>query len=186
MVSYVFNSCGYSTDEPNAKYCQLCGEPLVKVPDVSTEAGASVACPNCGFTENLPASKFCSQCGAARATTGGRPGESSKPAPADSPGQTKRKTEPREVTGPILKLHPIAHQIDGNFKIFGAIQLRRDGVRFAAINAERINCPLEDISAVVGVKSNFLEIHMKSGQVLTFKFSSARKWVELINEMLPK
>ncbi len=172
MANYVCKSCGYSTQEDNAKFCQKCGSELVK----------ENVCPKCN--EPLAAdAKFCSKCGtpsgaSAVAPTAPVPQVQSQPQAA-TPGFY------RDVNGPILKAMPIAHYLDKGASIVGAIKLCRDGLRFAALNGERINCPVEMVASVTkGAKTDILEVRMKDGKMFSFKVMGGKKWLEVFNQIL--
>ncbi len=174
MVTYVCKSCGYTTKEENAKFCQTCGSALEMVRGEN--------CPKCN-TPITPEAQFCSKCGAAL-------GASAVPPAATTPQvhpqqQTNVMGAPRDVTGPILKLMPLASFIDRGIKVTGAIQLRRDGLRFAALNGEKINCPLEEVAAVFqGQKTDNMEVQMKNGKIYSFHVMGGRKWIEAFNAIL--
>src|SRR4030042_6751337 len=131
MVSYICKSCGFTTSEQNVKYCQTCGSPLV--------AQDGETCPKCNGPIAAGA-KFCSMCGT-------QVGKDSPPVTVKSQQQPQANvtSTSREVTGPILKLMPIAHYLDNAVRLVGAIQLRRDGLRFNALNGERIVCHVDDV-----------------------------------------
>ncbi len=89
------------------------------------------------------------------------------------------------MNGPILKAMPLAHYLDKGAKIIGAIKLCRDGLRFAALNGERINCPVEMVQSVTkGEKTDILVVQMKDGKMFRFQVMGGKKWLEVFNEIL--
>ncbi len=174
MVKFICKSCGYTTNEENAKFCQTCGSALEPVKGEN--------CPKCN-APIAPQAQFCSKCGASLEAAAAPPAAAAPQ--AQSQPQASTPGVYRDVTGPILKAMPIAHYHDRGARIVGAIKLCRDGLRFAALNGERINCPVEAIAQVTrGSKTDILDVQMKDGKVFTFQVMGGKKWLEVFQGIL--
>ncbi len=176
MVSYICKSCGYTTNEEKAKYCQTCGSPLEPV--------GGDKCPKCNV-DLATGAKFCSICGTPSGAAAGTP--TAAPTPARPQVQAIITTRQREVTGPILKLMPIAHYLDKSVKVVGMIKLHRDGLRFSALNGELINCHIDEVARVSqGFKTDIMDVQMKDGKVFSFQVAGGKKWLQAFNDILRK
>ncbi len=72
-------------------------------------------------------------------------------------------------------------------EISGNITLRRDGVVFSGKGDNQLQLHVQDMAKVVeGKKADYLGIKMKSGEEYVFKLMGAKKWVKIINEILPR
>ncbi len=88
--------------------------------------------------------------------------------------------------GKTRKVIPIAKMFRNAEKFSGSITLREDGVVFNGRDTY-LQCHVDDISKVAeGKKSDIMGIKMKDGVEYAFKLMGAKKWVKILNEMLPR
>ncbi len=176
-------SCGFTSEDQDARFCPNCGGTL-EVVATQQPAPASNACPKCGSTANGPGSRFCQSCGAA---LGG--GEA---APAVTPSVTPAAVTPaisygdsgsKRVTGMKIKMMPIAKMIENGMEQSGMVELHSDGIIFYGKRmAILASLHVSDIArADPGLKNNLLDVRMKDGSVKSFKFMNARDWASIIN-----
>jgi hypothetical protein len=157
----------------------------------------SYACNSCGYiTENENEAKFCPQCGASLVDVAARPApQPVVPAaavpqapPAPPAPQVYVRAAPRNVVGPLIKDHLLAQLLEGNQKMSGRFEVRRDGVMYITSNRfghRVIQVPLEDIANVgLGGRDNILAIHTKTGREVLVKMGNAQKWVAMIQQLM--
>src|SRR4030042_4209757 len=111
-------------------------------------------CNSCGYAiESETGAKFCPQCGAILVEEVARPAPTPTPVaavPAPAP-QVNVRAGSRNVIGPIVKDHLLAQLLEGNMKMSGKFEVRRDGVIYitsARFGNRIVQAPLEDIARV--------------------------------------
>jgi ribosomal protein L40E len=92
------SNCGF-TNTDDARFCEMCGTPLVPPAPVPTETDSSRICPNCG-TVNGGVGKFCRNCGSTLDPAGERSvALPETPSPA-KPRRPRKKKLPVETAPP--------------------------------------------------------------------------------------
>ncbi|MBN2151838.1 MAG: zinc ribbon domain-containing protein [Candidatus Lokiarchaeota archaeon] len=177
------NSCGFTSDDMDARFCPNCGGTLEAVV-AQQPAPASNACPKCGSTANAPGARFCQQCGSSLG--GVQPVATVQPVvtpAAVTPAVAYSASGAKTVTGMKIKMMPIAKMIEGGLEQSGLIELHSDGIIFYGKHMSILaSLHVSDIArADPGMKSNLLDVKMKDGSVKTFKFMNARDWAGLVN-----
>ena len=196
MGSTICKTCGYISDEINEKFCPNCGSSFGETDEEKVEQKAEeellVKCPKCGFINSNPGAKFCEQCGAGFDQSVETPApQQLQDVPASPPVMNigSGSNAPRPVVGTILKENLLAKLLEGDLKMNGRLEIRRDGVTF--VSSQRFNklvqCQSENISQVkVGNKPGIFGIMMKNGDKFIFKVGNAQKWVKYVQDILPK
>jgi hypothetical protein len=195
MTDFVCSSCGFTSQDSDARFCPNCGGTLEEsrgrqVPAEIAAAPSIQACPRCGSTANAPGARFCQQCGG---SLGGQ-----QAAVSVSPVFTPAAVAPlnfsqpafgsgsKAVTGLKIKMMPIAKLIENGVERSGVIELHSDGILFLGPRQSIIaSLHVSDIArASPGIKSHFLDVQMKDGSQKTFKFMNARDWAGIVNSNL--
>lgn len=91
-----------------------------------------------------------------------------------------------KVTGPRVKMMPIAKMKDASGEQSGSVELHTDGILFLGKKmAILASLHVADIAkASPGAKSNLLDVLMKDGTNKSFKFMNAAEWAPIINQNL--
>ncbi len=193
--------CGNPIETDGGKFCPSCGADIGEsaaespsvpavIPASMPAPPASIPCPNCGFVNSTVEGKFCQQCGGKLIReegvildpVAGQVVAATPYVPPSAPAPLQR----RQVLGRKLKVIPIAKLITNLEKNSGMISLHDDGVRFNGKNT-LVQCHVEEIAKVAqGNKSDIMGIKMKDGTEYVFKLMGAKKWVKILNEMLPQ
>nr|MDO8087039.1 zinc ribbon domain-containing protein [Candidatus Sigynarchaeum springense] len=177
-------SCGFSSDDQDARFCPNCGGTLEAEAAAPQAAPANIACPNCGSDANGPGSRFCQSCGAALGGGQAAPAVMPVVTPAAvSPAISHGDSGSKRVTGIKIKMMPIAKMIENGMEQSGLIELHSDGIIFYGKHMAIIaSLHVSDIArADPGPRSNLLDVRMKDGSLKSFKFMNARDWAGIIN-----
>ncbi len=187
-MASICKSCGFTSDDMDARFCPNCGGTLeaavAQQPVAQQAAPASNACPKCRSTTNATGARFCQQCGSSLG--GGQVATTVSPVvtpavvtPAISYSASGSKT----VTGMKIKMMPIAKMMEKGLEQSGLIELHSDGIIFYGKHmAILASLHVSDIArANPGIKNSLLDVQMKDGRLITFKFMNAREWAGIIN-----
>ncbi len=193
MSKYVCKSCGFTSDETDARFCPNCGGTLEAMATQQAPAASSNACPKCGSTANAAGARFCQSCGSSLG--GGQQAVAAAspvypvvtPAIQTTPAYiTPSDAGSKRVTGMKVKMMPIAKMMDNGMEQSGSIELHSDGIIFYGKRmAILASLHVSDIQrASPGMKNNLLTVQMKDGTTKTFKFMNASEWAGILNSNL--
>ncbi|MFX0103086.1 MAG: zinc ribbon domain-containing protein [Candidatus Hodarchaeota archaeon] len=193
-------SCGFMTNEPDAKFCPECGGTLSEQKGPKKEKidqDVLTNCPVCNEPILNRKSRFCLNCGT--------PFDGSERPPEPTEGLLFEQStpyeepsyQPIESTQPIdkaytkgcVKLFHLPHAVlmRDNGEYGGEIILSTDGVAFYTKKYSSFLIPFAAISSVnEGYKENILDIHLYNEEVYTFRLMRAYDWVLRIRERMDK